>query len=113
LSAWGLSWGAGSERTQELFLAAAQEGGEGMFGFAARTLRMWNDLVSLFAVSYAASFFWSAMTAIYLLLRHDEDGAEMEEVFLEGEGEIYGLPPLQNDAQGVPAAADLPPRKME
>ena len=50
------------------------------------------------------------MTQIYLLLRRDEDGAELDEVFLPAQDKEFGLPPLKQDAAGVPSVADpLPP----
>lgn len=113
LAYWGLTWGGGVERINALADASVKDTGEGMFGFAARTLMLWNGLVKLFAASFAASFFWSAATAIYLLLRRDEDGAEMEEVYVEGETESYGLPPLKTDAAGVPTVQDLPSASSE
>ena len=43
---------------------------------------------------------------IYHLLRHDVDGAEMDEVFVEEQEQQFGLPPVTTDEAGVPAVAD-------
>ena len=56
-------------------------------------------------VAYSYSFMWTAAAAIYLLLRHDADQTEMDDVYLdEDESVSYGLPPLTVDSAGVPGA---------
>jgi hypothetical protein len=64
--------------------------------------------VKLLAVAYLYSYFWTAVTAIYFLLRRDVAHREMDEVFLEeDQGEqTYGLPPLKTDAAGAPVVVD-------
>jgi hypothetical protein len=53
------------------------------------------------------SFMWSAAAAIYLLLRHDADQTEMDDVFLEEDETVrYGLPPLTVDEAGVPGTVE-------
>lgn len=52
-------------------------------------------------------FFWTAFTAIYLLLRQEVDQAELDEVYLTPQDETYGLPPLETDEAGVQGVADL------
>ncbi|MGC4004318.1 MAG: hypothetical protein QM811_14840 [Pirellulales bacterium] len=72
-------------------------------------IRNWFKLLMLVPASYAVSYFWTAAVQIYLLLRHDEDGAELDEIFVEGNDAAFGLPPLKYDAAGVPAVDDPPP----
>jgi hypothetical protein len=43
-------------------------------------------------VGYVYSYFWSASTVIYYLLRRDVDNTEMQEVYIEGEEEDEGMP---------------------
>jgi hypothetical protein len=50
------------------------------------------------------------MTQIYLLLRRDEDGAELDEVFLPAQDKEFGLPPLKTDAAGVPSVVEPTPQ---
>jgi hypothetical protein len=54
------------------------------------------------------SYFWTATTAIYFLLRRDVDATEMDEVFLdEDQGEpAEGLPSLRTDEAGAPVVND-------
>lgn len=73
--------------------------GAGMIG-------LWVGLVHMVAVAFAFSFFWTTATMIYLLLRHDADQVEMDEVYLEEQDETYGLPPLETDDAGVPGTVD-------
>ena len=54
----------------------------------------------LVALGFVYSYFWTASTAIYLLLRRDEDGTEIDDVHLDGQP-AHGLPVLEKDAAGV------------
>ncbi len=45
-------------------------------------------------MAYAAGFFWSSASAIYLLLRQGVDQTEMDEVFLEEPEQEPPLPDL-------------------
>jgi hypothetical protein len=59
-------------------------------------------LLGALAAGYQAGFLWVAAVGVYLLLRKDIDGAEMDEVYVEDEQE-YGMPPLVDDpVTGIP-----------
>ena len=47
---------------------------------------VWLYLVFLLVVGFGYSFFWTAGTIIYLLMRHHVDDTDMDEVHLEEEG---------------------------
>lgn len=112
LTYWAADWGAG----QSVALVGGEfelrpGGGDpqhvGLFG--AGLIRFWCGCVKLLAVGFLYSYFWTASTAIYFLLRRDADATEMDEVFLEEEEEeeeTAGLPPLKTDEAGAPAVAD-------
>jgi len=110
---WAASWGA-AEGQFELaggrFRLAMPDGagprhvgliGSGMMFF-------WCGCVKMLAVGFLYSYFWTASTCIYFLLRRDADGTEMDEVFLEEEEDepAFGLPPLVTDEAGAPMADD-------
>lgn len=61
----------------------------------------WLYAAVLLVVGFGYSFFWSAATALYLWLRHDIDGLETSEVYLEDEE--FNAPPAA--AQETPVAA--------
>jgi hypothetical protein len=82
--------------------------------FASRDMHWWNyvgaglmafwlGLVFLLVLGFGYSYFWSAGTLIYLLMRRNVDAAEMDEVYLE-EDEHEGAytppvtPPPSHDA---------------
>src|SRR5262249_2659921 len=44
---------------------------------------IWLGLIFLLVVGFGYSFFWSAITIIYMLMRKAADGAELDEVYLE------------------------------
>jgi hypothetical protein len=74
----------------------------GMRGIAGKAIEFWKSLLGALAAGYQAGFLWVAAVGVYLLLRKDIDGAEMDEVYVEDEQE-YGMPPLvDNPATGIP-----------
>lgn len=69
---------------------------------AAEAIRFWKSLLGALAAGYQAGFLFVAAVGVYLLLRKDIDGAEMDEVYVEDEPE-FGMPPLADDpVTGVP-----------
>lgn len=67
-------------------------------------LSFWLAGVQVLLLGFGFSYFWTATTAIYLLLRFDVDATEMDVVHLEDEPAVFGLPPLATDAAGVAVA---------
>lgn len=103
LALWGVSWGSGVERAAEV--AAASVGATAQEAWGGKLFWFWHGVVRLVVLAFAFAFFWTASSAIYLLLRHDVDGTELGEVFLDDAGETFGLPPVTTDAAGVKVAA--------
>jgi hypothetical protein len=125
LTTWCVSWTAGGERTNQVLSAVAQHSSDVMTFDAppversldlsrpAAVAGVWLLLtvlaiVKLVAGGFAYSYFCTANTAIYFLLRREVDGMEMDEVFLEDQGEEFGLPRLRTDAEGVPEVDEGP-----
>lgn len=68
-------------------------------------IAFWNSLVAILVAGYQAGFLWVSAVGIYLLMRRDIDGVQINEVFVD-QTEEYGLPPLVDDpATGVPEVA--------
>jgi len=104
LATWMASWGSGNVRMLELTMPVMTD--ETLL--SAKMIWFWNGLVRVVALSFVFSHFWVASTTIYLLLRRDTDGREMDEVQVDdgGDGsESFGLPPVEIDAQGVVVVA--------
>ncbi len=85
---WATSWGAGAERTQQIReLALASPGhlltsGEAnLMQRGAGLIGLWLTLVRTVVTAFTYSFFWVNAAAIYLLLRYDVDGKEMDDVY--------------------------------
>lgn len=95
------AWGAGAERVHAVTTAAP---GFDALGVGAVLIRFWIGCVKLLAVAYLFSYFWTSSTAIYFLLRRNVDATEMDEVYLDEEGQqqTFGLPPIKTDAAGAP-----------
>ena len=79
-------------------------------------IAFWIGLVWLLTIGFAYSYFWSASTLIYFLLRRDVDATEMEEVYIEeeeeededfgfGEAEGDGPAGAEGDTSGEPQEA--------
>jgi hypothetical protein len=109
---WALSWGAGADvvkeiRTTAIAVAAgnfdiAHDGA--MWRFGAMLVGLVLALIHAATFAFRYTFFFSVASAIYLLLRHDVDEKEMDEVFLE-ESPLGAGP----SAAAVPAPAAAPP----
>jgi hypothetical protein len=113
LSYWGLSWGATVERVANIATEAAaatdaidDDSEWTTFRVGASLIGFWQACLLTLAAGFIYSYFWSAATAIYYVLRKDEDGTEMSEVTYEDPAEARGLPPLTTDTMGVPAVSD-------
>jgi hypothetical protein len=116
LPKWAMSWSAGADRLAVLLRVPGEEepGTLGAWGW--NLIDFWEGCVRLVALGFAYSYFWTASTAIYLLLRRDDDGTELDDIHVDRPTPAYGLPPLAKDAAGVPvvapeetAAAEQPP----
>ena len=106
LPAWAASWTAGQSRMDEVF-GGASLGTTGRWG--ANLIHFWDGCVRLLALGFVYSYFWTASTAIYFLLRRDDDGTDLDDVHLEAADQAYGLPPLEKDAAGVTIAPKSEP----
>lgn len=70
--------------------------------FTRGAIHFWKSMMAALAAGYQAGFLWVSAVGVYLLLRRDIDGAELDEVYLGHEDE-FGVPPLEDDATtGVP-----------
>lgn len=60
----------------------------------ATLVALWLHLLFLMVVGFGYSYFWSASTIIYLLMRRDVDDTDMDEVYLEEDDaeDSYGAP---------------------
>jgi hypothetical protein len=72
-------------------------------------INFWKGLVAALVAGYQAGFLWVSAVGIYLLLRHDIDGVQINEVYID-QAEEYGIPPLTEDpATGVPEVSPRGP----
>ncbi|MEI6366122.1 MAG: hypothetical protein WCP23_03405 [Planctomycetota bacterium] len=85
LALWATSLGLGHDRTLAILegmnSAGTAAAAKPPWGIGA--LSFWNrGLVSILS-SFGWGYFWAIATAVYVLLRHDVDGTEMDEVVLD------------------------------
>jgi hypothetical protein len=71
---------------------------------------LWVGLILLLVIGFGYSYFWSASTIIYLLMRRNVDDTELDEVHLEeDEAEEPYAPPSTAPAGAPPAKPDATP----
>ena len=104
LSYWAVSLGSGNATLRTVLGADADPVSPTGLGL----MNFWNNGVTLLAGAFVVSYFFSAMSAIYLLLRFHIDATETDEVYLPDDADAYGLPPLKVDSSGVVQVADAP-----
>ncbi len=76
-------------------------------------IRFWNGVARTLGAAFLYGLFWCIASAVYLLLRKDLDGTEMDEIQVVDERRTWELPPLRETESGVPAVdreeSGLPP----
>jgi hypothetical protein len=108
LTYWAASWGATDAQLQTV-MSGGDLSGLGYTG--ACLIHFWTGCVKLLAVGYLFSFFWTAATAIYFLLRRNVDATEMDDVFLDADESErnFELPKIATDERGAPVVSPEPP----
>ena len=107
LTAWSISWGSGNELIGRVMDRDPTLGRTDQWG--AEIINFWHGGIRLIVIGYAFAYFWTAVSAVYLLLRFDADGAELNQVYFDEADATYGLPPLAKDAAGVPVVPPTEP----
>jgi hypothetical protein len=100
LSWWGISWGSGVDRMHAISSGSTSD------DRGVQLIAVWNRCVYALPLVYIYSYFWSATTVIYFLLRQAVDAKELDEVYLPEERQLHGLPALKSGADGVPEPSD-------
>jgi hypothetical protein len=112
LSAAGVASSLGNRSTGSLLLGAPDSIGgpslltghpSGEIGIGTYFAGAWMQTVAVLASGFVTSYFWTAATVIYLLLRQVDDATDFHEVYMPEEKEADDLLPLV----GV-AASDQP-----
>ena len=103
---WAISWGCGPERLQEIRVAieggsdVAEEPLSLMLWLGTGLIRLTVSLVRAAASGFSFAFFWCAASAIYLLLRHDTDQTELDDIVFDEDGDFeFGLPVLTDPSE--------------
>lgn len=96
-------WGTPGAAGQPFWGRFSQDTGSSMANGASHMMEFWTMLCILAVAAFAVSFFCSSTTLIYLLLRRDVDGTDIEEAWLEDDREdLFGG---ETAAPPAPAAA--------
>lgn len=118
LSGWGVAWSLGADGSDALLSKAPElvRGAVGdsdlpasltRYATGSRIVHVWTCGVALLVVSFVHSYFWTAVTMLYYVLRQSADGNDFDEVHLDDAAhEIDHLLPLVGTAA---MTADQPP----
>lgn len=101
LSQYAVSWGGSEALLRQLYAYVPTAGGwrsafgplpgesppSGTTRIAAYLVGFWTTVIFLGLVGFAYSYFWSAATIVYFLLRRDVDETEFDEVYIDEEEE--------------------------
>lgn len=85
----------------------------GWTGLGRLLMGFWLHVVLLAVVAFGASYFWTAATIIYFLLRQSEDATDLDEVYLTTEPEHDDLLPLVGTAASDQPVIERPPKPPE
>jgi hypothetical protein len=98
---WAAGWGCGAAQIDAIINNKDLEGAAWL---GALLIRVFAGCVKLLAIGYVYSYFWTAVTAIYFLLRRDVDATEMDEVYLDADAteQPAALPTIATDQAGAP-----------
>lgn len=120
LSGWAVSWGASGSSMAQLFSHAPEVSGwQLLFGPSAELsagrqvgaflIAIWLHGIFLLMAGFVYSYFWTASTIMYFLLRHEVDATDMDEVYLEEEEEEeeFGVPAMEGE-EAPEAAVESP-----
>lgn len=105
LAIWGVSWGQGYDATMHLLAGSPSIVIGGMRDFGndavmisngpgAHIARWWMCALATLLVGFVYSYFWTAATVTYFLLRRSVDANDFDEVFVEDDQEEDELLPL-------------------
>ncbi|MEX0818904.1 MAG: hypothetical protein WD070_04905 [Pirellulaceae bacterium] len=100
LTYYGTAWGASNDRIE---LVAFGEY-TGILRVGVELIRLFNGLVRIIAMAFNFSFFFCALTAVYLVIRRDVDKTDLDEVFVDDDQPSYSLPPLESQEDNPPTA---------
>lgn len=76
--------------------------------FAAAAAGFWRHALSVLIVGFVYSYFWSAVTIVYFLLRQSDDATELNEVFLPESEDTDDLLPLMGVAESEQPIVERP-----
>jgi hypothetical protein len=111
---WAASWGGSEEYVRGIVDVEGRAGWVLLDRWGAGLIRFWVGLVKLVGCGFLYSYFWSAFSGIYLLLRRDVDASEIDEVIPEEDAEqAPPLPEVRTDSAGAPVVDEGGPGPLE
>lgn len=70
-------------------------------------MNFWTFLASFLNDAYLFSVFWTSATGVFLLLRYDVDGAELDEIYVDGDENEKPMPKLAREMGLTGEAASM------
>lgn len=130
LASWSVAGGMGAEATQSIVAGNPQLfGGHDILDgntaidpslWGITSAGLWMQVLAILVAGFVASYFWSASTIIYFLLRESDDATDLHDVYMPeevDEDELLPLVGVADSSQPVierPLEGDFtPPRKAD
>jgi hypothetical protein len=73
-----------------------------------RLIWFWNGVARSIGAAFLYGLFWCITAAVYLLLRKDLDGTELDEIHVVEDPRQWELPALRERESGVPVGEEHP-----
>lgn len=118
LAGWGVSAGMGSDAVATLTAGSPQSLGgpatngdissDGPGAWGTLPAGLWLNVAGSLVGGFVVSYFWSAVTIIYFLLRQSDDATDLKEVFMPMEEEVDELLPLVGVADSSQPVVERP-----
>ncbi len=124
-SYWAVSWGANDQLLARLFAltpsflwpifpgAGEATPADGVETIGAGLIAFWVYTMALAGGAYVYSYFWTAATAIYLLLRRDVDATDLDEIWTEEDEQDFFDFETQEQDLGVRTESEGKPAESE
>ncbi len=101
LTYYATSWGARNDRVELIPFGEYT----GTLGAGVGLIRLFDGFVRVVAMAFNFSYFFCAVTAIYLVLRREVDRTDFDEVFVDSSKPSYSLPPLTTTTESAQQGA--------
>jgi len=108
LTVWSVELGLGSRGTSMVWVETFGDGVERSRRLGSVLGLLWMNLLNLLALAFAYSFFWTAFTINYFLMRERDDGTPLTDVYIPEEHAEDDMAPVVGTAASAQPVMERP-----